>query len=132
MEAKAKARYIRISPRKARQVTDLIRGKNVSEAANILKFTPNRASLIISKVLKSALANAKQSADLKEEEKLLVTEVFVDQGPTLKRFRPRAMGRASSIRKKTSHITLVVGNREAAPAEPAGKGKSPSGSKRRK
>ncbi len=132
MEAKAKARYVRISPRKARQVTDLIRGKNVGEAANILKFTPNRASGIISKVLKSALANAKQSADLKEDGKLLVTEVFVDQGPMLKRIRPRAMGRASSIHKKMSHITLVVGSRKAAPAGAAGKGKSPSASDRRK
>ena len=113
MEAKAAAKYVRLSPRKARQVMDLIRGKNVTEAMSILKFTSKRASGIIGKVLKSALANAKQKPDI-DSEKLSVRRAFVDQGPMLKRFRPRAMGRASRIHKRTSHITVVVGDKEPA------------------
>ena len=125
MEAKAEAKYVRISPRKARQVMDLIRGKNVTEAMSILKFTPKRASGIIGKVLKSALANAKQKPDLEKEEELLVKRAFINQGPILKRFRPRAMGRTASIHKKTSHITVVVGDKESTRGGlPAGKQES--------
>ena len=114
MEAKAEAKYVRISPRKVRQVIDLIRGKNATEAMNILKFTPRRASGIIEKVLKSALANAKQKPDLDSEVKLSVVRAFVGQGPVMKRFRPRAMGRASRVHKRTSHITVVVGDKTSA------------------
>ena len=107
MEAKAVAKYIRISPRKARQVIDLIRGKNVHEAFAILKFTPNKGGEIIEKVLKSAVANAEHNLEL-DANSLVVGKAYVDQGPTLKRFKPRAMGRADAIRKRTSHITVVV------------------------
>lgn len=107
MEAKAVAKYIRISPRKVREVVDLIRGKKIGEAIAILKFTPKRAATAVEKVIKSAVANAEHNQEL-DRDALYVSEVFVDQGPTLKRFKPRAMGRADLIRKKTSHITVVV------------------------
>lgn len=107
MEAKAIAKYVRIAPRKARLVIDLIRGKEVGEAIAILRLTPKAASPIIEKVLNSAIANAEHNFSL-DVSKLKVSEVFVDPGPTLKRFRPRAMGRASRIHKRTSHITVVV------------------------
>ncbi|MBI4743418.1 MAG: 50S ribosomal protein L22 [Actinobacteria bacterium] len=110
MQAKAVAKYIRVTPRKARQVADLIRGKEVEEALKVLNFCPKAAAKTLSKVVKSAAHNAEHNYNLKD--KLFVTAAYVDQGPTLKRFRPRAMGRASSIHKKTSHITVVVGNRE--------------------
>lgn len=106
-QAKAVARYVRIAPRKARLVIDLIRGKSVGEALAILKFTPRAASPIIEKVLKSAVANAEHNYDLNSEN-LIVSKALVDEGPTMKRFRPRAQGRASRINKRTSHITLVV------------------------
>ncbi|MCB2774078.1 50S ribosomal protein L22, partial [Listeria monocytogenes] len=98
---------VRIAPRKARIVIDLIRGKQVGEAIAILKYTPSSASPIIEKVLKSAIANAEHNYDL-DINNLVVEEAFVDEGPTLKRFRPRAQGRASAINKRTSHITVVV------------------------
>jgi large subunit ribosomal protein L22 len=107
MEAKAIARYIRIAPRKVRLVVDLIRGKQVGEAIAILKHTPKAASPVIEKVLMSAVANAEHNLNLDSND-LVISKVFVDEGPTLKRFRPRAMGRASRINKRTSHITLVV------------------------
>lgn len=107
MQAKAVARYVRIAPRKVRLVVDLIRGKKIGEAIAILKLTPKAASPIVEKVLNSALANAEHNYNM-DVESLVVSEVFVDQGPTLKRFRPRAMGRASRINKRTSHITLVL------------------------
>ncbi|WCN37702.1 50S ribosomal protein L22 [Aneurinibacillus uraniidurans] len=107
MEAKAVARYIRIAPRKVRLVVDLIRGKQVGEALAILKHTPKAGSPVIEKVLLSAVANAEHNMNLDANE-LVVSKVFVDEGPTLKRFRPRAMGRASRINKRTSHITVVV------------------------
>ncbi|MBS7577053.1 MULTISPECIES: 50S ribosomal protein L22 [unclassified Enterococcus] len=107
LSAKATAKTVRTSPRKARIVMDLIRGKNVAEAISILKFTPNKSAAIIEKVLNSAIANAENNFDL-EKEKLVVTEAFVNEGPTLKRFRPRAKGSASPINKRTSHITVVV------------------------
>lgn len=107
MQARAVARYVRIAPRKAQLVIDLIRGKAVGEAIAILRHTPKAASPVIEKVLNSAIANAEQNHEMNAEN-LIVSEVFVDQGPTIKRFRPRAMGRASKINKRTSHITLVV------------------------
>lgn len=107
MEARAIAKYIRISPRKVRMVVDLIRGKGVDEALAILKFTPNRASDPVAKVVKSAAANAEHNYDMNKDS-LYVAECYVDQGPTLKRFQPRAMGRADILRKRTSHITVVV------------------------
>ncbi|AUS07635.1 50S ribosomal protein L22 [Laceyella sacchari] len=107
MEAKAVARYVRIAPRKARLVMDLIRGKSVEEAIAILKFTPRAASPIIEKVLASAVANAEHNFNM-DTSRLVVAKAFVDEGPTLKRYMPRAMGRASRINKRTSHITVVV------------------------
>ncbi|GMB10006.1 large subunit ribosomal protein L22 [Thermolongibacillus altinsuensis] len=111
MQAKAVARTVRIAPRKARLVIDLIRGKQVSEAVAILRHTPKAASPIIEKVLKSAVANAEHNYDM-DVNKLVITEAYVDEGPTLKRFRPRAMGRASAINKRTSHITIVVSEKK--------------------
>jgi large subunit ribosomal protein L22 len=113
MEAKAIARYVRVSPRKARLVVDLIRGKSAGEAANILQFTPKGAAEVVAKVLDSAVANAEHNLKVKPET-LFVSQAFVDEGPTLKRIRPRAMGRAFKIRKRTSHITVVVKQREEA------------------
>ncbi|MTT32763.1 50S ribosomal protein L22 [Terrilactibacillus sp. BCM23-1] len=107
MQAKAVAKQVRIAPRKARLVMDLIRGKQVGEAIAILRNTPKAASPIIEKVLNSAIANAEHNYDL-EANDLVVTKAFVDEGATLKRFRPRAMGRASKINKRTSHITVIV------------------------
>ncbi|MEW8955395.1 50S ribosomal protein L22 [Clostridium sp.] len=107
MEAKAIAKYIRMSPMKVGVVLDLIRGKSVNEAFAILKYTPKDAADVIYKVLKSAVANAENNNNL-DPARLVVAEAHVGQGPTLKRFRPRAQGRAYRINKKTSHITLVV------------------------
>lgn len=107
MQAKAHARSVRISARKAKLVIDLIRGKEVGEAIAILRHTPKSASPVVEKLLNSAIANAEHNYSL-DVNKLFVSEVFVNQGPTMKRFRPRAMGRASRINKRTSHITLVV------------------------
>lgn len=110
--ARAVAKYVRVAPRKARLVMDLIRGHPVEEVVNILRFTTKQASKAVLKVLNSAVANARQNAKVREEN-LLVSQAYVDEGPTLKRFRPRAMGRASRIRKRTSHITIVVAERLA-------------------
>lgn len=110
-QAKAIARTVRIAPRKVRLVVDLIRGKQVGEAVAILRHTPKAAPPVVEKVLKSAVANAEHNYDL-DINSLVVSEVFVDEGPTLKRFRPRAQGRASAINKRTSHITLVVSEKK--------------------
>ncbi|MDO3412962.1 50S ribosomal protein L22 [Saccharibacillus sp. CPCC 101409] len=107
MEAKAYLKYSRIAPRKAQLVADLIRGKQVGEAIAILRHTPKAASPILEKLLNSAIANAEHNHSM-DVNKLVITQVYVNQGPTLKRFRPRAMGRASRINKRTSHITLAV------------------------
>ncbi|ANY67055.1 50S ribosomal protein L22 [Paenibacillus algorifonticola] len=106
-EAKAHLRFVRIAPRKAQLVADLIRGKKVGEAIAILRHTPKSASPILEKLLNSAIANAEHNYQL-DVNKLVISQAFVNQGPTMKRFRPRAMGRASKINKRTSHITLVV------------------------
>ncbi|MGB9680034.1 MAG: 50S ribosomal protein L22 [Thermoanaerobacteraceae bacterium] len=111
MEARAIAKHIRISPRKVRIVLDTIRGKNVDEALAILKFTPNRSAVAISKVLKSAVANAENNHNMNRDS-LYVSKAVADQGPTLKRLLPRAMGRSNIIKKKTSHITIVVKEKE--------------------
>ncbi|MBN2467592.1 MAG: 50S ribosomal protein L22 [Deltaproteobacteria bacterium] len=107
MEVKSINRYIRISPRKLRYVADIIKGKKVEEAVDILTFLPQKASAIIGKIVKSAIANAGQDESI-DVDTLYIKKVFVDEGPTLKRFRPRAMGRASKIKKRTSHITVIL------------------------
>lgn len=107
MEVKAIAKYIRVSPQKVRLVANAIKGKKVNEALNFLKFTPKRSARIIGKVLRSAIANAEQNPGI-DVDTLYIKEIFVDQGPTLKRFRPKAMGRATRILKRSSHIKVVL------------------------
>lgn len=111
MEAKAQAKMIRISSRKVKLVIDLIRGKQVGEAFAILKLTPKAASPMVEKLLLSAVANAEHNYNM-DTEKLYVKEVFVGEGPTLKRIRPRAKGSATQILKRTSHTTIVVAEKE--------------------
>lgn len=110
MEAKAIAKTVRIAPRKVRLVVDLVRGKTVSEAASILRLTPKAASVVIEKVIKSAAANAVNNLKM-DQSRLFVKEAFVDEGPTLKRFLPRAKGSGNRILKRTSHITIVLDER---------------------
>ena len=110
-QAVAKLSYARISSRKVKTVIDLIRNKNAGEALAILKLTPKAASELVEKLLKSAIANAENNHGM-DAEKLYVAEIFANQGPTLKRVRPRAQGRAFRIRKRTSHITVVLKERE--------------------
>lgn len=107
MEARATVKYVRTSPRKVRRVVDLIRGQHVEEARRILKFSPLGASRDVEKLLASAIANAEQKPGVIAEN-LVVDRAWVDEGPTLKRFRTRAYGRASRVRKRTSHVTVVV------------------------
>lgn len=115
MEAKAQARYVRVTPQKARRVVDLIRGKQAEDAVLTLRFAPQAVSEQVLKVLQSAVANARVKADQAserfDESELYVSAAFVDEGPTMKRFRPRAQGRAGRILKRTSHITVVVAPR---------------------
>lgn len=111
MEAKAIAKYVRISSRKVNIVIDLIRGKKVSEAFAILRYTPKSASAVLEKLLKSAVANAENNHGMNID-KLYISEVYATQGPTLKRFMARAMGRGVRILKRTSHITLAVKEKE--------------------
>jgi large subunit ribosomal protein L22 len=113
--SRARARYVRMAPMKVRRVVDLIRGLPVDEAEAVLRFTPLAASEPVTKVLASAVANAENNQEL-DPRTLWVSEAYVDEGPTLKRFRPRAQGRAYRIRKRTSHITVVVESRSAATA----------------
>jgi large subunit ribosomal protein L22 len=108
MEAKAILRYARITPRKARRVVDIIRGKNASEALLSLKHMPYRGADFVAKVLKSAMANAEQVNTHADIDKLRIKTALVDQGPVLKRMDTRAMGRSSVIRKRTSHITIIL------------------------
>ena len=112
MEAVAKVKHIRVTPMKARRVVNLIRGKQASEAMAILKFAPQAASEPVFKLVQAAVANAKVKADASNtflnEDDLFVSQAFVDEGTTLKRFQPRAQGRAFQILKRTSHITIVV------------------------
>ena len=108
MEARAKARYVRVTPRKARRVVDLIRGLPANEAQAVLEFAPQSASDPVGKVLASAIANADTMGDRNSRGLLWVRRAWVDEGPTLKRFRPRAQGRGYRINKRTSHITVIV------------------------
>jgi len=107
METQAIAKYLRVSPRKVRLSANLVRGKRVEEALNILSSTPKVGAKVVSKVVRSALANAGQNKSI-DVDTLLIKTIFVNQGPTLKRFRPRPMGRAGKIRKRTCHITVVL------------------------
>jgi large subunit ribosomal protein L22 len=115
--ARAQARYVRVTPMKARRVVDLIRGRQADQALAVLRFAPQSASEPVYKVLASAVANARHRAELESRrldvEDLVVETAYVDEGPTLKRFRPRAQGRAFRVRKRTSHITIVVAPRPA-------------------
>ena len=107
LEARAELKYARIAPRKVKIVADLIRGKNVDEALAIVKFTPKASSEIVEKLLKSAIANAENNHGM-DRSKLVISEIYANQGPTLKRIRPAAKGSAVRIRKRTSHITIVL------------------------
>ena len=111
-EARATLRYARISARKVKIVADLIRGKDIDEALAIVKFTPKASSDIVEKLLKSAIANAENNHEMKRES-LYVAEIYANQGPTLKRIRPAAKGSAVRIRKRTSHITIVLREKES-------------------
>lgn len=117
MEAKAQTRYLRVTPQKARRVVNLIRGKQAQEAVAVLKFAPQAASVPVRKLIESAIANARIIADRDnvafDESKLVIKQAYVDEGPTLKRFRPRAQGRAAQVLKRTSHLTVVVASVDA-------------------
>jgi len=122
--AVARARYVRLTAMKARRVVDLIRGRNAKEALAVLQFAPQAANEPVAKVLASAMANAENNLSL-DRDTLWVSSAYVDEGPTLKRFRPRAQGRAYRIRKRTSHITIEV---ESRPVEKkAGKSRAKKG-----
>ncbi|SDH52988.1 large subunit ribosomal protein L22 [Sinosporangium album] len=120
MEARAQARFVRVTPQKARRVVDLIRGLPASEAQAVLQFATQSASEPIYKVLSSAMANAEHNFKL-DRDTLVVSRAWVDEGPTLKRFRPRAQGRAYRINKRTSHITVIVESRPAGQGKPKGR-----------
>ena len=111
MISTAKLRHLRIAPRKVRLVADLVRGKNVEEALNILQFTEKRSARSLAKLLKSAVANANEKPGV-DIDRLFIKTLMVDGGPTIKRFRPRAMGRATPILKRTSHVTLHLDQRD--------------------
>ena len=117
--SRASARHVRVTPQKARRIVDLIRGKAATEAVAVLRFAPQSASDPVRKVLESAIANARVTADRNseafDERTLVIQSAFVDEGPTMKRFRPRAQGRAARINKRTSHITVVVAPTGKAP-----------------
>ena len=125
MEARAQARYVRVTPMKARRVIDLIRGMQADEAQAVLRFAPQAASEPVGKVLASAIANATNNYAM-DARGLVISEAYVDEGPTMKRIRPRAQGRAFRIRKRSSHITVIVsdGIAMAPKARPAAKAKS--------
>jgi large subunit ribosomal protein L22 len=109
---KASATHIRISPRKVRMVVDTVRGKSVSQALSILGFTRKKAALPVQKLLKSAVANAVENGGINDVETLVIDRIMVDAGPTLKRYMPRARGRATPIRKRTSHIRIMLRERD--------------------
>lgn len=111
MESRAIARYIRVSPLKARQVADLVRGKDIKEALGILRYTNKKSAPLINKVVNSAVANAEHNFDM-DSDALYISEIMIDEGPTLKRMLPRAYGRADVKRHRTSHITVVLKERE--------------------
>lgn len=107
MEAKAVEKYIRISPRKIKYVVDMIKSKPVEDAIDILSLTPKRAAVVVKKAIESAVANATENHKMKEED-LFILKILVNEGPTLKRFKPRARGRATRIRKRTAHLSVYV------------------------
>jgi len=107
MEAKAQAKYVRISPRKIRLIVDEVRGKRVEEALNILSFMPKKGARILKKLIESAVANAQENSNLDVDE-LKVAKIYADEGPMLKRWRARALGRATMIRKRTSHLVVIL------------------------
>ncbi len=107
MEVRAVAKFVRISPRKVRLVMDGIRGKKVEEALNMLSFSPQKGARLLKKLLDSAVANASENSGL-DVDALYVMRVYANEGPTLKRWRPRAQGRATRIRKRTSHLTIIL------------------------
>jgi len=107
MEVKAKLRFLRMSPRKVRYVVDQVRGKNVETALDILTVGKRGACLPVKKLINSAVANAMETGRI-DIDNLYIDQIFVDEGPTMKRFRPRAMGRATTIRKRTSHVTVIL------------------------
>ena len=107
MEARAVAKYIRVSPRKVRLIMDELRGKKVEEALNVLTFAPQKSARLVKKLINSAVANAGENSQI-DVDTLYIKRLYADEGPTLKRFRPRAMGRASRIRKRTSHLTVIL------------------------
>ena len=125
MEAKATAKYVRMSPSNLKPVTDLVRGKDLNEALTILKFTSGKGAELVEKVVQSAAANAENNHDMNPD-KLYVAEIYANQGPTMKRFRAGAQGRASMILKRTSHIAVTLRSRED--AEQKVEGGSPDGS----
>jgi len=110
MESSAVAGYVRISPQKARLVMDQIRGKRVEDALNMLKFAPQKGAGLLLKLINSAVANAQQSDDV-DVDTLFIKRIFADEGPMLKRIRPRASGRATGILKRTSHLTVVLNDK---------------------
>ena len=110
MEVRAVGKYLRVSPYKVRLVADLVRGKKVDEALTILKFLPKKGGRLINKTLRSAVANAENTQSI-DVDTLFIKTILVDEGPKLKRWRPRAMGRATRILKRTSHITMVLAER---------------------
>jgi large subunit ribosomal protein L22 len=110
MEIKAMAKYVRLSPRKARLVMDQLRGKKVEEALNVLNFAPQKSAYLVKKLINSAVANAEENSEI-DVDTLFIKRIYADEGPTLKRFRPRALGRASRIRKRTSHLTVILDER---------------------
>lgn len=118
MEAKAQARFVRVAPLKARRIVDVVRGKRAVEALEVLKFAPQRTAEPVRKVVESAVANARYAAEQAgerfDEEDLFIQAIYADEGPTMKRIRPRAQGRADRIMKRTSHITVVVGDEKVA------------------
>ena len=107
MEMRAVARFVRISPRKIRLIMDEVRGKKVEEALNVLSFAPQKGARILKKLINSAVANAEQNSGA-DVDSLYIKRVYADEGPTLKRYRPRALGRATRIRKRTSHLTVIL------------------------
>ena len=109
MQVKARAKFVRVSPRKARLVARAVKGSQVEKGLNALKFMPQKSAALIRKIMESAVANAEQQEGLDVDD-LMIENVIVDQGPSLKRFRPRAQGRASRILKRTSHITVILSN----------------------
>lgn len=111
MQAKAVTKYVRISPRKVRQVMDLVRGKHVQQALAILKYLPQRAAVEVARTIKSAAANAEQNFGMEPDE-LVVKTIYADQGPRLRRYMPRARGRLNIIHRPTTHITVIVDDGE--------------------